>query len=96
MKSHNARGHAGVFSGPIRANSRPIRANPGQFGPIRLAQYRPRFPVGPATGNSVRVGALGWGTVDPWMRMQASYELVQPEEHADGGMSVGERDAILR
>ena len=52
--------------------------------------------AGVSANMALALEALGWGTADHWMRMQASYELAHARRARGWREDVGARDAAPR
>ena len=50
--------------------------------------------AGVSANMALALEALGWGTADHWMRMQASYELAQARRARGWGEDMRARDAV--
>ncbi len=52
--------------------------------------------AGVSVNMALALEAIGWGTADHWMRMQASYELAQARRQRGWRNDIGARDAVPR
>ena len=52
--------------------------------------------AGVSASMALALEALGWGTADHWMRMQASYELAQVRRQRKWRKDTRARDAVSR
>ena len=52
--------------------------------------------AGVSANMALALEALGWGTADHWVRMQASYELAQARRTRGWQEDMRARDAVLR
>ena len=50
--------------------------------------------AGVSANMALALEALGWGTADHWMRMQASYELAQARRERGWREDIRARDAV--
>ena len=52
--------------------------------------------AGVSPNMALALEAMGWGTADHWMRMQASYELAQARRARGWQEDIGSRDQVPR